>query len=209
MIARVAAHQHGVITHAQLIGCGISKSAISRRASIGALHRVHRGVYAVGHLSLGDRGRWMAAILACGEAAVLSHRSAAELWRLLPTQPGLVDVTMPTRAGRKCRNGIRIHRPAGVDRTERVVLDRIPVTTVARTLRDLSRVLSERELRKAIRAAEIAGRPVGDYARLTKGTMSDLELEFLALCRRHRLPKPEVSVWSAGIGSTSSGARSG
>src|SRR4051812_10827827 len=79
-IAVVAARQHGVIARAQLRALGLSDDAITKRASRGRLHAVHRGVYAVGHPVLGARGRWMAAVLACGPGAVLSHASAAALW---------------------------------------------------------------------------------------------------------------------------------
>jgi hypothetical protein len=109
-VARIAARQHGIITHSQLIAVGVPRSAISRRLAAGRLHRRHRGVYAVGHRALGNEGRWLAAVLACGEGAVLSHRSAAELWRLLDPKPGPVHVTLPTNAGRRQRNGLRIHR---------------------------------------------------------------------------------------------------
>ena len=78
-IARIAARQHGVVTTAQLERAGADKSAITRRVSRGRLHRVHRGVFAVGHPGLSRKGMWKAATLACGERCALSHRSAAEL----------------------------------------------------------------------------------------------------------------------------------
>jgi hypothetical protein len=80
LIARIAARQHGVVSSAQLQSAGMSPSAIDRRVHAARLHRIHRGVYAVGHRRLSDEGRWMAAVLACGEGAVVSHLSAAELW---------------------------------------------------------------------------------------------------------------------------------
>src|SRR3954469_17656036 len=79
-ISTVAGRQHAIITSAQLLAAGLSDSAISDRAKAGRLHRIHRGVYAVGHPHLSTEGRWMAAVLASGEGAVLSHTSAAELW---------------------------------------------------------------------------------------------------------------------------------
>ncbi|MGH2984486.1 MAG: type IV toxin-antitoxin system AbiEi family antitoxin domain-containing protein [Solirubrobacterales bacterium] len=78
-IVRTAARQHGVVTFAQLRAAGVLSSGIADRVAAGRLHRVHRGVYAVGHSGLSQDGRWLAAVLACGERAVLSHRSAAAL----------------------------------------------------------------------------------------------------------------------------------
>src|SRR5690606_7261596 len=83
LVARIAARQHGVISVRQLHAAGLDSAAIARRVTRGLLHRIHRGVYAVGHRGLTARGRWKAATLACGEGAVLSHRSAAELWGML------------------------------------------------------------------------------------------------------------------------------
>jgi len=85
LLARLAANQHGVVSLEQLRAIGISSHAIAHRVRIGRLHRIHRGVYAVGHARLSNEGRWMAAVLACGYGAALSHRSAAALWGLLPT----------------------------------------------------------------------------------------------------------------------------
>jgi hypothetical protein len=82
-IAQVAARQPGVVTTAQLHAAGLDGSAIRRRVRVGRLHQVFRGVYAVGHAGLGSEGRWMAAVLACGDGAALSHRSAAELLKML------------------------------------------------------------------------------------------------------------------------------
>ena len=133
----------------------------------------------------------MAAVLACGEAAVLSHRSAAELWQLLPRRDGPVDVTIPTVTGRRRRTGLRIHRSPHLIPSVRTIRDRIPVTTPARTLADLRRVVSPGLVRKATRQAEYLRLPLGDTE--TDGTRSDLERAFLALCRRHGLPTPEVN----------------
>ena len=83
-IAAIAGRQHGVISLAQLNGFGLSRKAVSRRVRAGRLHRLHQGVYAVGHKRLTQRGRWMAAVLAGGDAAHLSHRSAGALWGILP-----------------------------------------------------------------------------------------------------------------------------
>jgi predicted transcriptional regulator of viral defense system len=94
VIARIAGRQHGIVTLAQLVNeAGLTPRAVSHRVAADRLHRVYRGIYAVGHTALGNEGRWMAAVLACGEGAVLSHRSATELWGLLPPLEGRVDVT--------------------------------------------------------------------------------------------------------------------
>jgi very-short-patch-repair endonuclease len=147
------------------------------------LHRVFRGVYAVGHAGLGNKGRWMAAVLACGDGAVLSHRSAAELWGMLKPVSGPVHVTVPGTGGRRKRSGIHLHRSP-----------HIAVTTPARTLRDLRRTAPAKVVRRAIRQAEYDRRPIGDQGHETQGTRSEPERRFLRLCRRYRLPEPEVNV---------------
>jgi predicted transcriptional regulator of viral defense system len=80
VIAVIAARQHGVVAIRQAVGAGVSVDSVLRRARAGRLHRIHRGVYAVGHPGLSIGGRWTAAVLACGEGAVLSHAAAAALW---------------------------------------------------------------------------------------------------------------------------------
>jgi predicted transcriptional regulator of viral defense system len=108
-IARLAASQHGVVSRAQLRELGLADSAISARCARGLLHRIHSGVYAVGHTVLGARGRWMAGVLAAGPEAVLSHASAAALWGLRASAAVTVDVTLPGTGSRR-RKGLRIHR---------------------------------------------------------------------------------------------------
>src|SRR3954454_7582661 len=98
-IATLATRQHGVVSHRQLLELGLGAAAIQRRLRAGSLHRVHRGVYAVGHRRLSPQGKAMAAVLACGRGAVLSHRSAAAQWGLLRSSRARVDVTTPRRAG--------------------------------------------------------------------------------------------------------------
>lgn len=189
-VAAIAARQHGVVRYAQLRGCGLSKGAISRRAAVGRLHAVHRGVYAVGHAGLSSEGKWMAAVLACGRGAALSHRSAAELWELLTAGGGAVHVTVPTYAGRERRNGVVIHRSPSLQEMVTTLKKGIAVTTVPRTLDDLRGSIPSWELRRAIRQAEFLGLPTG---LASDGTRSDPEAEFLRLCRRHHIPKPEVN----------------
>lgn len=133
----------------------------------------------------------MAAVLACGPGAALSHRSAAELWELLPRRDGPVHVTVPTVNGRRQRPGLRIHRSSTLTDGERTRRNGIDVTTPARTLRDLPATVPSFLVRRATRQAEFLGLDLGGIE--TDGTRSDLERAFLRLCRRHRLPSPEVN----------------
>jgi very-short-patch-repair endonuclease len=195
VIARLAARQHGVVSVRQLIAAGLTHEAIRRRVEAGRLHRMYRGVYAVGHTRLSNEGRWKAAVLACGEGAVLSHRSAAANWGLWPASNGPIDVAVPTRAGRKNRQGIRLHRPTCLLRSATTIRKGIPTTTPERTVADLRRVLARSEFERVIAQAEVLRLPIGTQrACLQAPTRSELERHFLRLCRRHRLPKPEVNV---------------
>ncbi|MGN6816434.1 MAG: type IV toxin-antitoxin system AbiEi family antitoxin domain-containing protein [Solirubrobacterales bacterium] len=203
-VARIADRQHGVVTLAQLEDVGLSRSAVAKRAARGQLHRVHHGVYAVGHSPINFHGWWMAAVLACGEGAVLSHGSAAALWSLLRPISGPIDVSVPTQDGREKRRGIRIHRCASLapsdeadllpTRTQiRLVTVRhcIPVTTVQRTIDDLHGAVPPWLVRRARRQAELVGwRLEGVEGRRMR---SDLEEDFLRLCRRCRLSLPETN----------------
>ena len=189
-IARVAAPQHGVITTAQLLAIGLSHAAIGKRVRAGRLHRIHRGVYAVGHSGLSLPGVWMAAVLACGEGTVLSHRTAAYLWRMLEPIPGPAHVTVPSHAGRRKRHGITIHRSTTLLTSQTTSKAKIPVTSATRTLHDLRGIAPAREYRRALRQAEYDRLPL-DLA--TDRTRSEHEANLLALCRRHRLPPPEVN----------------
>lgn len=199
----MAARQHGVVTRRQLLTVGVLPSGISDRVDAGRLHRIHRGVYAVGHPRLSNEGLWLAAVLACGETALLSHRSAAELWRIMPTerrQPGgqaasdgPVDVTVAGDGGRMQRRGIRVHRSITLSVADSTTRAAIPVTNPARTLQDLRSVLPSQQLARALREAEYLALPIGKVFEPDR-TRTDLEGRFLALARRHRLPQPEVNV---------------
>lgn len=193
-LARIAARRHGLVTYAELLGAGVDKSGIARRLAAGRLHRVFRGVYAVGHPGLSNEGRWLAAVLACGGGAALSHRSAAELWGMLPVTQGTIHVAVPARSGRSRRGGVYIHRPLSLPLSALTRRNGIPVTTPARTIEDLRRTTSARDLRRAIREAEFAGLPLGEQAEGSDHTRSELERRFVHLCARARLPKPEVNV---------------
>lgn len=133
------------------------------------------------------------AVLAFGDGAVLSHRSAAALWGLLPPIEGPVDVSLPSRSGRRQRRGIRIHRPESLRPQETTRRRGVPVTSPARTLMDLRTSVPPRELRRAVRQADFLGLPTGPDIEVDK-TRSELERRFLWLCRRHHLTKPATNV---------------
>jgi very-short-patch-repair endonuclease len=135
----------------------------------------------------------MAAVLACGDGAVLSHGSAAVHWGLLRPLAGPIEISIPTHNGRRRRAGIRLHRRAGLVAADVTSHRGIPVTTPGRTVADLPGALSLRLARRARRQAEVFGLPLGPQHR-SDGTRSDLERDFLRLCRRHALPLPEVNV---------------
>jgi very-short-patch-repair endonuclease len=210
-IARVARTQHGIVTTQQLADAGLSRAAIAKRVQSGRLYRVHQGVYSVGHDGLDEEAKWMGAVLALGPGAVLSHGAAAVLWDLLRPLSGPIDVTVPNRTGRSRRRGIRIHRRpdllAGATLSTNgfqtrphslvTVRKRIPVTTVPRTLGDIRATLAPYLVRRAIRQAEFLGLALGEIK--TDRTRSDLERDFLRLCRRYGLPLPEVNVLIGGM----------
>jgi very-short-patch-repair endonuclease len=215
-IARLALRQHGVIGRSQLIDLGASRGAIRHRLNAGRLHRVHPTVYVVGIPQLTRHGRYLAAVLACGDGAVLSHGSAAALWGLLEEGRGLTEVTIP-RLGPRSIEGIRVRRSRRLDAEEIGTCDGIPVTTPARTLVDEAGIVSARRLRRAVeqslvlkvfdlravnRALERARgvRGTGTLRRLVHEvaweppfTRSELERRFLELVRRAHLPLPVVN----------------
>jgi very-short-patch-repair endonuclease len=154
-VLAVAARQHGVVTGAQLVARGLSRDGIEHRARRGRLFRVHRNVYAIGSPILTREGRWMAAVLACGAGAALSHESAAALWRIRDRERESIEVSVPPRVVRR-HDGIRAHRRA----LTAVDLSRhrsIPVTAPACTLIDLAARLDEGELERAISEADKLG----------------------------------------------------
>lgn len=178
---------------------GLDKHRVRHRVRTGRLYAVHRGVYAVGHPYLSVEGHWMAAVLACGVEAVLSHRAAATAWRLLPNQPSApVDVSVPSDTGKKARSGIRLHRRPSLDPKAVTRHRGIPVTTPARTIADLDKVAPPADVRRARRQAAVLGFSITSEGK-DDATRSELEVLFLKLCRQHRLPAPEVNVRIAGI----------
>jgi very-short-patch-repair endonuclease len=211
-LAALAAGQWGVVSAAQLAALGFSAAGVTRRVQAGRLHRVHRGVYAVGHRSLAVQGRWLAAVLACGPGAVLSHRSAAAHWNLMATSATRIDVT--AARGRRGHEGVRLHRSRSLDAQDTTTHQGIPITTVAKTMLDLAATLPAHRLERALAQAERVG--LYDHAALTdvirrsnghRGrralqhavaqdaafTRSDLEARLLELTRAHGLPTPLVN----------------
>jgi predicted transcriptional regulator of viral defense system len=150
-ILRIAASQHGLVARRQLLEIGVSADSVDRRLKRGWFRAMHRGVYAVGPV-LAPRAREMAAALACGSGAALSHRSAAGLCRLLPDLPD-ADVAVTVAPGKHPRPvGIHLHRVRRLAATDVTTIDGIPVTTVARTLCDLG-TCDEKILEQALAVA--------------------------------------------------------
>jgi len=213
-LAKHARHQHGVLTIGQLAALGLSPRAIRDRAAAGRLTRLHTGVYATGHTTA--RGRWIAAVLACGAGAVLSHRSAAALWDFAGDRR-IVDVMAPGRAGRS-RAGIGVHRADGLEPCDITSHERIPCTAPARTLLDLAAVAERREVERAVDRAEalrhfdldavqaaIDRNPTRRGARRLAAilvgygpstvTRSGAEERMLELIAAAALPRPRVNAW--------------
>src|SRR4051794_4711046 len=151
-IAALAARQHGLVSHAQLGELGVGDGAIKHRVAVGRLHRIHRGVYAVGHRALRREARWMAAVLAAGPGAALSHRSAAELWGIRNGSRARIDVSVPRH--RRSTSRLEGH-VVEMQCDEVTVEDGIRVTTPARTLLDLATVVSPQHLKAAFDEAEV------------------------------------------------------
>jgi very-short-patch-repair endonuclease len=152
-IARIAAAQHGVVTRAQLVAAGLSHDAVDHRMAQGRLHPVHRGVYLVGHPVPPQLAKEMAAVLACGKGAVLSHQAAACLWGFGTRGAGEIDITVPSRSYRS-RPGIRIHGGRNLDHRDVRRRSQIPLTAPARTLLDLAEAIPSRDLHRAYEEAQ-------------------------------------------------------
>jgi hypothetical protein len=148
-LATTATDQGGPVSLDQLRAHGVSRFAASRRNTKGELHRIHRGVYAVGHESLGSTARLRAALLACEEGAVISHGTAAAFWGLWDKWPRLIDVTVPEQRGRKL-DGIRCRRCRYPNPEEIVVQDGVACTTPARVLVDLAGSVGLSTLRRTV-----------------------------------------------------------
>jgi very-short-patch-repair endonuclease len=193
-IVVLAARQHGVVTTAQLLDAGVGRRAIARRVERGWLVPLHRGVFQVGPTpSLW--GLEMAAVLACGPHAALSHQSAAAVWSF-GKRDRHVHVTVGGQA-RRSRPGLRVHRSASLDAA---VHNGLPVTRPADTLRDLRRTLTSGEYERAAEQAEMLGLVIPDTASLDEGfTRSEAERRLKALCRKAQLPAPKTNARVAGF----------
>jgi very-short-patch-repair endonuclease len=214
-VAELAARQHGVVSRAQLDDCGLGRHAIEHRLANGRLHEMRARVYAVGHVRLTQEGRWMAAVLAGGLDAWLSHRAAGALWGITPSGTGPIEVT--ASRSKRDQPGI-VFRTRAWEPDELTTRNGIPVTAPSRTLLDLAQVLDDDALERALREAErlqltdvnsVADlleryprrRGSGALRRLTamkelyRGiTRSELEERFRVFLRTHGLPSPEWNV---------------
>lgn len=213
LVARIASRQWGIVSRAQLLAAGLTPDAIALRLRRGRLHSVHRGVYAVGHSYLAPLARERAALLACGEGALLSHRSAAALWAFVAPGRGPIDVTVVGRE-RTVRPGIRAHRARALAPEDGTLRRGLALTAPARTLLDLAEVAtSQEEVEEAVGKARVArwvtpasllayaNAATGHHgARTLKAvvsqaaaegfTRSKAERKLLALLRAARLPMP-------------------
>ena len=149
----LAGQQHGVVARRQLLALGFNAREIEHRVRRGRLHPVMRGVYAVGWPRLTPERRWMAGVLACGEGAVLSHRSAAMLWGIGTERQGMIDVSLPRRAELR-RPGLRVRGRPSLLPANITSRSGIPVTGPAQTLVDLATELPEREVERAVNEAD-------------------------------------------------------
>jgi Protein of unknown function (DUF559)/Transcriptional regulator, AbiEi antitoxin len=206
-----------VVSLPQLQFLGLSARAVRNRVATGRLTRIHRGVYAVGHGRLTLRGHWMAAVLAYGPNAVLSHRSAAALHGIRPDNRPKTDVTVPGRSARS-RPRIDVHASTTLEPTDVTIIDGIPCTSLARTLLDLADVVDRRGVERAVDQAEVRQifdlRAVEEVLSRADGrqgagalkqvladydgpalTEEELEERFFMLCREASVPRPAVNVW--------------
>ena len=215
VVAEIAARQHAVIASWQLLEIEFAPKWIEYQVKVRRFHRIHQGVYSVGHRRINRRGYWMAAVLACGRTAFLSHRTAAALHGLLYPRDGWPHVTAPTN-GRRKRRRIVVHQ-ALVPDAQRTIVDDIPTTTIPRVLLDLAHS-RDPLLSYAIETADDDGlldfaaidelvgqkgikrlrQAIKTYEPTPHWTRSRLEKRFFRLCRRHGIPLPSVNQWIAG-----------
>ncbi len=212
IIARDAARQHGRVTVAQLRAAGVDKRRTHRWLVEGRLHRVHRGVYAVGHLANSADALYMGALLAGGAKAVLSHGPPSHVLQLLKGQPPAPEVTIPTTAHHR-RPGIVIHRVRDLPAPDVMTAHGMRMTTPARTLLDLALRLTPENLARACHKAWVrhqtgpaefeaciartSGKPGAAKLRAAFGsdvTLSKLETGFGKLLRAHGLPLPRTNI---------------
>lgn len=149
----LAKRQYGVVTRKQLLDRGLSEQAIQHRLGKGRLHRIERGIYAVGRPTLSLYGKWMAAVLGGGPGAVLSHLSAAALWGICPNPGDPISITVPVKGGRR-HPAIKVHRRPGLRRSDVTTRHRIPVTAIVCTLVDIAVDLDGPQLERAVSEAD-------------------------------------------------------
>ncbi|HEU4736714.1 MAG TPA: type IV toxin-antitoxin system AbiEi family antitoxin domain-containing protein, partial [Solirubrobacterales bacterium] len=217
-IADLARRQHGVVSANQMTRLGLSKDQIFWEASIGRLHRIHQGVYAVGHRALSRHGKCLAAVLACNRGSLLSHRSAAWLWGLTTYWPPIVEVT--AASPKETRLEIRVHSAQTLVDDDRDVFEDVPVTAIPRTLLDYAAIspaflgsalerAQRRDLLDLFALDRLLARSRGfrgvarlrdaiEAYRVPAFTRSQLERRFLSLVRRADLPQPSMNFFVAG-----------
>ena len=210
-IGDLAEVQGGVIGVDQLLALGLDRRAVHRLVRAGWLHPWLRGVYAVGHTRIGALGRRMAAVLACGDGALVGHQTAADAWDLLRSASPTIHITVPTSNGRKGHRNVRIHRRPHLPAVNKTKLGPLPVTTPEQTLLDIALTTNATKLRKAIDRAdhrrlldhtiltELARSGQRGATRLRRAleqpptpTRSELEDAFVDLCDRHGIPRPPL-----------------
>ena len=218
VIRELAARQHGIVTRAQLLAAGLTRNQVDGRIGSGALEPVFRGVFRVGPVRA-SLWREMASILVSGAGAVLSHQDAVRLWELPDLADADVAVHVTTRGGQSARAGIRLHR-RDLIRQEVTERQRIPVTTVPRTLLDISAVVPVRLCERVVAEAlarglvrerdlreQLARRPTARGAARLAGvlsagpalTRSEAENRLLSLVREAQLPAPQVNARLSGF----------
>jgi hypothetical protein len=209
ILAELARDSHGVVTRQEILQAGVSKPELLQRVKTGALIRVHRAVFRVGHSAPSLEARYLAAVKACGPGSLLAGRAAGHLLGLLKRSPSLPEVLAPTQRRIK---GVTTHRTRRADIKDATRLRGIPVTTVPRTLVDLAAVLDEDELARAVHQADVRHHTTPAHVekvlsrrhnwpgarklrRVIWGdvpvTLSKLESSFIAAVRRAGLPPPD------------------
>ena len=150
----IAARQHDLLTHEQLLAFGLTRHAISRRVAQGTLHRRFHGVYSLGSAPLSQDAKWHAAVLACGDGSALSHVSCAQLRGVTRSRERLIHVVSPRH--RKVP-GVRVHHCRSLSPRDITTHRGIPVTTFARMLIDLTDVQRADELANVIHEGAFHG----------------------------------------------------
>jgi predicted transcriptional regulator of viral defense system len=214
-LAETAERQHGIVDAVDLARLGFGRGAIQHQLKLGRLHRLYRGVYAVGHTRLTLHGRWFAGVRSCGAEAALSHRTAATSRHLMQATGGAIHVTVV--GSRRPKQGIVLHQVRALDPRDRTLVDGIPVTSIARTFLDLAETESEQTLSRVWDEAErrelLDVRAVRELCERSAGrrglkpllalladtrevphTKRELEALFFDFCRAYKLPLPSCNV---------------